>query len=288
MTEVSILLTTLGFPVSLCNRITAAEQIMIATDFLLLHKDIIDKIFTRMDSDNIPYTVAQISLFKALHHYIKRLHSQNIIVDPTIITKNILINELEDMDSIGSGKPASTEAKDEVLMKLTRDTRWRSYKDALTNFLDGILGKKGVPLSYVIRPTIVPPGLHNDPIFTATHTGPAFQDDNKAVFRHLWGSALGDQYEVYIKPYVNSRNGRAAFMALEDHFNGGAYYQIQKVNSAWKAIQETVYNGRKSSMDFSHTVVCSMKPGLTYVKVDKNLIPNRRSAGYLMGWKVTT
>ena len=89
-----------------------------------------------------------------------------------------------------------------------------------------------------------------DPIHTATLTGSQYNDDNHTVFRHIWVAVLGDQYEVYVKDFINTRNGRGAFLALDEYFSGGAY-QIHKVNSARKVIQNTKYTGRKSSVDFT-------------------------------------
>ena len=120
-------------------------------------------------------------------------------------------------------------------MKLTRNTRWRSFKYALMNLLDGITGKKGISLTYVIRPLEIPPGMHNDPMYTASLQGHAYNDNNHTVFRHIWGAVLGDQYEVYVRD------------ALEMYFNGGAY-QIHKVNAAWNVIHSTKHTGRKSSI----------------------------------------
>ena len=85
-----------------------------------------------------------------------------------------------------------------------------------------IIGKKGIPLTYVIRPLEIPPGMHNDPMYTASLHGHAYNDDNHTVFRHIWGAVLGDQYEVYVKEFAEARNGRGAFFALEMYFNGGA------------------------------------------------------------------
>jgi len=203
-----------------------------------------------LDTQGILYTGTQLSLFKALHHYIKRHHTQNLLIDPTVITRNLLIAELDVLDSSVEAKTASLKPKEENVPKLTRDTRWRTYKALFTNFLDGVIGKKGIPLSYVIRPIVIPPTLAHEPIYTTSHDGNAFKEDNNTVFRYLYGVVLGDQYEVYVKNFVSTRNGRAAYLALEDYFNGGAY-QIHKVNTAWRIIQETKYTGKKSAMDFS-------------------------------------
>jgi len=98
-TDVSDLLSSIGFSVQLCNRITTIEQLINVEDFLALQEGVIDMIFKRLDTANITYSVVQLSLFKALHHYIKRLHSQNIYVNPATINRNVLISEMDDMQS---------------------------------------------------------------------------------------------------------------------------------------------------------------------------------------------
>jgi len=57
-TEVSTLLSSIGFTSAICNRITITELIIITQDFLALHKDTIDRVFTRFDHANIPYTTS--------------------------------------------------------------------------------------------------------------------------------------------------------------------------------------------------------------------------------------
>ena len=74
--------------------------------------------------------------------------------------------------------------------------------------------------------------------------------DNRTVFRYLFASVLGEQYEVYIKDHIATKDGRGAFQALDTYFNGGAY-GITKTKSAWHIIQNTKYNGKKSALDFS-------------------------------------
>ena len=250
VTEFSTLLSSLGFSDALCNWITRKERLIQVLDLLDIHRETITTIFSRIAKEEIHYTGSQDSKFRALHHYTRRMFNQNIPINPTIIDRNLLIQEMELMESEQNTKGAGHKVKEEPLIKLTRDTRWRSFKYALMNFLDGIIGKKGIPLTYVIRPLEIPPGMHNDPMYTASLHGHAYNDDNHTVFRHIWGAVLGDQYEVYVKEFAEARNGRGAFFALEMYFNGGAY-QIHKVNAAWKVIQSTKYTGRKSSMDFT-------------------------------------
>jgi len=246
--DVADLLSSLGFSNVVCNHITQTEEITLLEHFLALAKDTLDRIFTRLDNLWIPYTVQQVSLLKALHHHIRRLTSQGNAVDSALIDRTVLIAEMDHMDGV-ENKETSSKPK-QVLPKLTKTSKWRTYKAQFTNFLDGITGKKGVALTYVVRPQEVSPNAGNDPIYTTTHTEKLYQDDNSTVFRYLYGSVLGDVGEVYIRPYVTTRDGRGAFLAMDNHFSGGVY-RLTRNSAAWSVIKKTKYTGKKASLDFA-------------------------------------
>lgn len=152
-------------------------------------------------------------------------------------------------ESVGSkadGKPKMKEPD-----KFTSNTRWRSFKESFKNFLDGIVEKKNIPLNYVIRSVPVPANIApNDPIYLATLTGNQYVEDNRTVFRYLNSLMLDGPGETYIRPFQATRDGRGAYLALDNHFAGGAY-QTTRVNTAWKIIQGTKYNGKRANFDFA-------------------------------------
>ena len=68
--EVSVILGNLGFPQALHKHVAQVEQIRALVDFLILHKDVIYHIFTRLDNAGVAYSALQLSMFKSLHHYV--------------------------------------------------------------------------------------------------------------------------------------------------------------------------------------------------------------------------
>ena len=59
-------------------------------------------------------------------------------------------------------------------------------------------------------------------IYNASHTGRAFETDNKEVHRILDKITLGTDVSDCIKTYRRRRNGRAACIELFEHYDGPA------------------------------------------------------------------
>jgi len=123
--------------------------------------------------------------------------------------------------------------------KFSKDTKWRSFKLEFLNYLDSIKGQKGVP----VRPNQRPQGVAEDDIvYSTVHQGPAYAEDNRTVFNILQGFMLGGPGEVFTRPFINSKNGRGAFMAVDEALNQGSY-ETSKVNQAWITIRGVQYTG---------------------------------------------
>ena len=102
LNEFSTLLSSLGFSTEICNWMTTIQRIIQVEDLLALYKDIVTTVFTHLDGAHIHYTGAQMSLFRALHHYPRRIDHLNIPIDPTIISRVTLIEEMNGRDGISS------------------------------------------------------------------------------------------------------------------------------------------------------------------------------------------
>jgi hypothetical protein len=227
-----MLLQTLGFPQDIFHHIRTVEGIRFLDDFRLIAQSEIDRISTRLDAAGIPYTAVHVSMIKALFHMIKRCAQMNVVIPAADITHNMLIQELDMMND--PTPTSSSRIKAQLPDKFKSDSKWRSFKDALNNYLDRMKGKRNVPLTYITRPAVMPQGANpQDPIWTAEHNGPQFRDDNKDVFNLLESLMLDGPGETYMRQYQASRNGRAAFLALDLHFGGGSY-QTTKINNAWR------------------------------------------------------
>jgi len=219
------------------------EGVSILNHFRRLHSSVIHTIFTRMDTAGIPSTAIQISLIKSLHHYVKRMAQLGIPINPIAITFELL--EVENALMEDSKAAATTTSKP----RIGKDhTKWRAFRDVFTNYLYSIKGARGVPLSYVIRWD----GLQleiNDPIYTTPHNRELWKADNAEVFNILKRCALGGPGEVYVKGHAKSRNGRHAFLELNDIYDGATVIAT-KSSAAWKTICSTKFTGKRPNFDF--------------------------------------
>ena len=108
----------------------------------------------------------------------------------------------------------------------TETTKWDDWQPTFRNFLKGIPGRNGVPLSYVIRhnenPDPTPNGdfLENYIAMAPLH-GDAFITDNTEVHTYITSFIAGNTTaEAKALPFAHTNNGRATYMALVEHYEG--------------------------------------------------------------------
>ena len=91
---------------------------------------------------------------------------------------------------------------------------WIGFKTGTKEILQSILGRKGVPLSYVIRdntnrPVITPGSTRRDKIYwNAPLVGAAFNADNLCVWTYLLHQCSGTPGWIRIQQYRATNNGR--------------------------------------------------------------------------------
>jgi hypothetical protein len=97
-------------------------------------------------------------------------------------------------------------------------TDWVSWEIVFVNYLAGIYGVSGVPLSYVIRKDL--PGRHaiitesERLVNAAPLTGRIFQSDMQKVYHILKSVTVGTDAWEWIKVYDSNQDGHLAFKAL--------------------------------------------------------------------------
>ena len=131
---------------------------------------------------------------------------------------------------------------------LLKDSKWVEWNISLQNYLMAKKGVNGIPLFYVIRPNL-PPGttlntLNRDEqlIHAAALTGPAFVEDNKAVFTVLNTCCLEQNAANWIQPrHKRSSNGRAAMEDLRRHYDGtdGRFKRKAQADAALEVLHYT-------------------------------------------------
>lgn len=128
---------------------------------------------------------------------------------------------------------------------------FESYEDAFINFLARTTGVQGEPLRYVVRDDTPPAEFANDEqrrMYQLALDGRAFELDNTIVFQKLKAFLLDTPGWAWIESFDASENGRAAFMAWRDHYNGQG--QLSKRTQLAKAKLKNLYYKNERSMSF--------------------------------------
>ena len=136
------------------------------------------------------------------------------------------------------------------------------FLDQLPTYLRDVLGVSGIALSYVIRHTAIPPvplpalrankpwveahsSIMEDLIDYAVHEGPAYDDDNAAVFRIISTALAGTSAMVSITKHQRKRNGRQAYLDLVTHNMGSSKWE-KVVENAESLLSSRVWNGKNA------------------------------------------
>ena len=135
--------------------------------------------------------------------------------------------------------------------KLTK-SNWKEFSHSIKELLSRQRGTQSIPLVYVIRNNV----LHNyDDDFPSTEeqlscclltTGGSFRSDNSNVWSLLAEHTTATEAESIVQRYSNTRNGRAAWIALIAHMESTSYLDNLK-SSAMASIASAMYTGEKKN-----------------------------------------
>lgn len=134
-----------------------------------------------------------------------------------------------------------------------QNTKWREFSEAFTTFLQHTKGQCDFSLSYVIRAHDDYLELVGDPedLFEsldeyeealAPLRGMHYDLDNRAVFDSLKSRLLNGPAWTWIQDFDAKRDGRAAWKALQAHFEGVGS-QLWLKNAAYSSIKRAEYKG---------------------------------------------
>jgi len=150
------------------------------------------------------------------------------------------------------------EIKDPAPMTKVDDIK-KTLED-IENVLNKKRGVKGSPLSYITRAT---PGLPEntpgeaDPGFglptrdeelvrRTRHDGPAFRQDNKAVWAIIRHVTKDGPAWAWVSSFARHENGRAAYQALRTHYLGDSSV-VRMVTKADSTIETLFWDGRSKN-----------------------------------------
>ena len=103
---------------------------------------------------------------------------------------------------------------------------WTEWSKHFVTYLSNTKGVHFVPLDYVVRENPPPGPLANMTPCDQVHynyplTGRHFQEDNMMVYCLLSDLISGTTGFIWVQPFNRAQNGRAAWLALLDHYEGG-------------------------------------------------------------------
>ena len=147
-------------------------------------------------------------------------------------------------------KQAEAEITTKDLAKFEPDD-FDTHEDAFLNLFAQTYGIQNEPIRYVIRPEVVPnqfASQEEERMFQIALVGTAFDSDNHAVYRKLKAFLINTPGWAWIEPFNGTENGRQAFRAWSDHYNGEG--ELSKRTALAKQQLEQLHYKNEKSMTF--------------------------------------
>ena len=141
--------------------------------------------------------------------------------------------------------------------------KWNEWSKQAVTYLSHVNGSNFCPLDYVIRPEPAPAPAalallseRERVLYQYPHTGRHYDEDNKAVYRLLSDLLNGTTGYEWIQAFERSQNGRAAWLSLIEHYEGGEQRE-RRVAAAKASIKALHYKNESifSFEDFSRKML---------------------------------
>jgi hypothetical protein len=169
------------------------------------------------------------------------------------------------------------EQDEEVIIKPPTEyktgTKWKAFKEGSIAYLNCIKGSHNIPLVYIIREQAVPQpnqayqSDHHRMIAITLLAGPEVDEDNGKVFDLLKSWTINGPAWTWMRAFSATRNGRQAWLALVDHFEGDAQHD-RVMDAAYAAIAAARYCSDKKKFTFE-----------TYVTIHQDAYSNMEQYG---------
>jgi hypothetical protein len=127
-------------------------------------------------------------------------------------------------------------------------SKWRPFKEGAIAYFNSVKGLHMIPLAYIIReqeipdPQVVYQSEHHRLISITPLVVIEFEEDNGKVFDFLKSWTLNGPAWTWMRSFNATRNGRASWQALMNHFEGDAQKDRVK-DHAYAAIAAAKYYG---------------------------------------------
>ena len=126
---------------------------------------------------------------------------------------------------------------------------WINWKESFENYLSSLSSHNNVPLTYVIRPIVdanyVFATEEEERIYSVALQGERYTRDRKRVFQILKGFIVGTDGNTWIKKFESTQNGRLAYRAMCQHYDGPGKKQ-KRITLARQIIADAHYRSEQS------------------------------------------
>ena len=273
-------LSAVGMALSVCGAnpfeiyaLEHTERLNTLESYGRMTSDDVTQLASRLEKRPYPHNVAiptsVVKNIQGMCFWSARARRQGRPLNYGDFTTEVLAESLDAME-IQAEKSSAPDIKPSAL----KEEDWEDWSQEFPTYLSHIYGKQKAPLDYVIRPDLAPTHVfastREQELYSYPLGGPYYKEDNKEVFR-LLSDLVKDQPATWIQPYQASQDGRRAWLALVDHFDGGG--QKERRISKAEAILETVLYQNERVFSFD---AYSAKLLRAFRTLDNT--PNRRTA----------
>ena len=137
--------------------------------------------------------------------------------------------------------------------KFKEKVKWRDFSESFMTYMQRMKGQADFSLAYILRDNedetdIVPDDYDTQEAYEEAivpFQGIQYDLDNNAVFDALKSYLLGGLNWTWIQDYERRRDGRGAWLALKEHFDGPSN-QIRLKAEAYASIRRAEYKGAKN------------------------------------------
>ena len=203
-------------------------------------------------------------------------------LDPDDFTPEVLVATKELMRMRDETKAEAPSIKPD---KFDPD-KWTTWSKQFVTYLSNHVGHHHTPIDYVIREEPPPEAVEDmsecdKTLYAYPLTGRHFQYDNMQVYRLLSDLVCGTSGFTWISDYDRTQNGRAAWKALVEHYEGGV--QKEKRTTTALALLRTLHYKNESAFPFEDLQISPgrwSRPSVTWMAQRRNSLNTTRFACY--------
>jgi len=160
---------------------------------------------------------------------------------------------------------------------------FETYEDAFVNLLAQTPGVRNVSLRYVVRDETAPANLETEEMrcmYQIQLAGEGYEKDNCAVYHKLKEFLVNTPGYAWIEEFNATKNGRAAFCAWTDHYNGPG--ELDKCIKLAKAELKNLYYRNEKYLPFEVYTGKLKRIFVTLGKIDNERLSQTQQVTHML------